>query len=149
MDAVDKVHDLGVGVTAYVNGRLCNIETDTYKKHGKRWAVLGKAPDLGVNNTDFFELHENWNKSWDRAGRGEGWFAVMCPSAKGWQDHLVGEISRVIGQYHFDGVFLDQPGSYYAELCYNATHGHRHSRFGVGAGLPRTLPALAGGDAPA
>jgi len=124
-DAVDKVHGLGVGVTAYVNGRLCNIETDTYKKHGKRWAVLGKAPDLGVNDTDFFELHENWNKSWARAGRGEGWFSVMCPSAKGWQDHLVGEISRVIGKYHFDGVFLDQPGSYYAELCYNETHGHK------------------------
>ncbi len=26
--------------------------------------------------------------------------------------------------YHFDGIFLDQPGSYYAELCHNSNHGH-------------------------
>ena len=133
--AVDGVHREGVAVTAYVNGRLANIETDTYKKHGKRWAVLGKAPGLGVASTDFFELHENWNQSWDRAKRGEGWFAVMCPFARGWQDHLVSEVSRVVGQYGFDGVFLDQPGSYYGELCHNPAHGHRTPASAWGPGL--------------
>jgi hypothetical protein len=133
--AIDSVHNHGVSVTAYVNGRLCNIETDTYKKYGKRWSVLGKTPGLGVNSTDFFELHENWNKSWDRAKLGEGWFAVMCPYVKEWQDHLVGEVSRVIGEYHFDGIFLDQPGSYYAELCYNDKHGHSNPASAWGPGL--------------
>ena len=56
--AVDGVHEQGVAVTAYVNGRLANVETDTYRKHGKRWSVLGKAPGLGVASIDFFELHE-------------------------------------------------------------------------------------------
>jgi hypothetical protein len=128
-------HEQGVAVTAYVNGRLANVETDTYKKHGKRWSVLGKARGLGVASTDFFELHESWNKAWDRAKRGEGWFAVMCPSARGWQDHLVGEVSRVVGEYRFDGVFLDQPGSYYGELCHNPAHGHRTPASAWGPGL--------------
>jgi hypothetical protein len=133
--AIDSVHNHKVSVTAYVNGRLCNIETNTYKKYGKRWSVLGKTPGLGVNNTDFFELHENWNKSWDRAKLGEGWFVVMCPYVKEWQDHLLNEVSRVIGEYHFDGIFLDQPGSYYAELCYNDKHGHSTPASAWGPGL--------------
>jgi hypothetical protein len=133
--AVDEVHEQGVAVTAYVNGRLANVETATYKKHGKRWSVLGAAPGLGVAGTDFFELHEGWNKSWDQAKRGEGWFAVMCPSVRGWQDHLVAEVSRVVGQYRFDGVFLDQPGSYYGELCHNPAHGHATPASAWGPGL--------------
>jgi hypothetical protein len=122
--AIDQAHAAGASVTAYVNGRLNNIETETYKKFGKRWAVLGMAPRLGVGTIDFYELHEDWNKQWERAKRGEGWYSVMCPSAKGWQDFIVGQVLHVVRDYHFDGVFLDQPGSYYAELCYNKTHGH-------------------------
>ncbi len=135
IEALDGVHDQGLAATAYVNGRICNIETDTYKKHGKAWSVLGRAPGLGVNGNDFFELHEEWNRSWSETRPGLGWFTVMCPSAKGWQDHLVGEVSRVIGEYGFDGVFLDQPGSYYGELCYNRRHGHDTPASAWGPGL--------------
>ena len=135
IEAIDSVHKHGVSVTAYVNGRLCNIETNTYKQYGKRWSVLGKTPGLGVNSTDFFELHENWNKSWDRAKEGTGWFAVMCPYVKEWQDHLLAEVSRIIGEYQFDGIFLDQPGSYYGELCYNDKHGHSTPATAWGPGL--------------
>jgi hypothetical protein len=131
--AVDRVHKQGVAVTAYVNGRLANVETDTYRKSGKGWSVLGRAPGLGVNSTDFFELLERWNQTWDRPG--EGWFAVMCPFVREWQDHLVGEVSRVVGRYHFDGVFLDQPGSYYGELCHNPAHGHATPAAAWGPGL--------------
>ncbi len=35
---------------------------------------------------------------------------VACQHVREWQDHLVGEVSRVVGRYGFDGVFLDQPG---------------------------------------
>jgi hypothetical protein len=132
--ALDGVHEQGVAATAYVNGRIANIETETYKAQGKAWSVLGRAPGLGVSSTDFFELHEEWNTSWGERP-GQGWFAVMCPSAQGWQDHLVGEVSRVVGEYGFDGVFLDQPGSYYGELCYNRHHGHDTPASAWGPGL--------------
>jgi hypothetical protein len=132
--ALDGVHEQGAAATAYVNGRISNVETETYKTHGKGWSVLGRAPGLGVNSTDFFELHEEWNRSWGERP-GQGWFAVMCPSARGWQDHLIGEVSRVVGDYGFDGVFLDQPGSYYGELCYNRSHGHDTPASAWGPGL--------------
>jgi hypothetical protein len=122
--AIAGVHRQGAVVTAYVNGRLANVDTETYKRVGKSWSVLGKAPGLGVNTVDFFELHEAWNREWDSTKSSLGWHAVMCPYVRGWQDHMVAEVRRVIGDYGFDGIFFDQPGSYYAELCYGEHHGH-------------------------
>ncbi len=124
VDAVNKVHAMGASINAYVNARLASIDTKTYQKNGKKWAVSIKAPGLGVNQIEFAELHENWNTAWERDRRSEGWFAVMCPSVKEWQDHLVKACVRVVKDYHFDGIFLDQPGSYWAELCYNKNHAH-------------------------
>ncbi|MEP7277012.1 MAG: DUF6259 domain-containing protein [Bacteroidota bacterium] len=124
IEAVNKVHSDGESVNAYMNGRIVNIETNTYKKFGKKWAVLGKERGLGVGNVDFFELQEGWNKTWKHYKNNEGWFSVMCPSAKGWQDEIVGQVLHGLKTYHFDGIFLDQPGSYFAELCYNRFHGH-------------------------
>jgi hypothetical protein len=134
-DAIDKVHGMGNFVNAYVNGRLNNTETETYKKYGKKWAILGMTPGLGVGSINFFELHEGWNNAWDLAQKSEGWFSVMCPSAKGWQDHIVGQVIHCLRDYHFDGIFLDQPGSYYAELCYNKNHGHSTPASAWGPGL--------------
>jgi len=135
IDAVNKIHSIGGNVNAYLNGRLNNIETETYKKYGKKWAVLGMTPGLGVGIVDFFELHEGWNKDWSLDKNSEGWFSVMCPYAKGWQDHIVGQVMHCLRDYHFDGIFLDQPGSYYAELCYNKNHGHTTPANAWGPGL--------------
>ena len=48
------------------------------------------AAGLGVGIISFFEL----------------------PSAKGWQDYIEGQVMHGISTYYFDGIFLDQPGSY-------------------------------------
>ena len=45
------------------------------------------------------------------------------------------EVARVVGRYRFDGVFLDQPGSYYGELCHNPAHGHATPASAWGPGL--------------
>ncbi len=124
LKAIDLAHKSGHYLGAYVNLRLCNNETETYKKFGKKWAVLTKGPDLGVSILAFGELHEEWNRTWDKDKQGEGWFSVMCPSAMGWQDYIVSETEKIIRDYHFDGLFLDQISSYYAELCFNRNHGH-------------------------
>lgn len=132
--ALDKVHALGLAVSGYINARLCNHETDTYRNFGRKWAVLGKAPGLGVTTVDQFELQEEWNRTWDHARRGEGRFAVMCPSAAGWQDHIVGQMVKMVRDYRFDGLFIDQPGSYYAQLCYSSLHGHSNPGTAWGPG---------------
>ncbi|MEM2931047.1 MAG: DUF6259 domain-containing protein [Thermoproteota archaeon] len=134
VDAVNRVRCFGIGVSTYINGRLSCTGTTTYKNYGKKWAVLGKTPGLGVNSCDFFELHENWNPEWGKPQAGEGWFSVMCPSVKEWQDHIVSQAIRVIKDYNVDGIFLDQPGSYYAELCYNKNHGHKNPATAWGPG---------------
>ena len=132
--ALDKVHALGLAASGYINARLCNHETDTYKNFGEKWAVLGKVEGLGVTTVDLFELQEEWNRSWDKTKRGEGRFAVMCPSAAGWQEHIVGQIVKIVRDYRFDGVYIDQPGSYYAELCYSSLHGHNNPGTAWGPG---------------
>jgi hypothetical protein len=132
--AIAEVHRQGATLTAYVNGRLASVDADTYRSNGKGWSVLGKASGLGVNTVDFFELHEAWNQDWDSTQSALGWHAVMCPFVHEWQDHIVGEVRRVIGEYGFDGIFFDQPGSYYAELCYNKRHGHSNPATAWGPG---------------
>jgi hypothetical protein len=132
--AIDQVHSMGARINAYVNARLACIDTKTYKKYGKDWAVLTKAPGLGVTEIGFTELHEDWNRSRHREHPSAKWFAVMCPAVIAWQDHLVAECVRIIKEYHFDGLFLDQPGSYWAELCYNREHGHSNPATAWGPG---------------
>jgi hypothetical protein len=39
--ALDKVHALGLAASGYINARLCNHETETYKSFGRKWAGLG------------------------------------------------------------------------------------------------------------
>jgi hypothetical protein len=132
--ALDKVRAMDLAAGGYINARLCNHETETYKTFGRKWAVLGKAQELGVAAVDVFELQEDWNKSWDHAKRGEGRFAVMCPSAAGWQEHITGQMEKMVRNYRFDGLFIDQPGSYYAELCYSPLHGHSNPGTAWGPG---------------
>ncbi len=139
VSAIDKVHETGRRVAAYMNARLANNDTDTYRKNGKQWAVLTKAAGLGVSSLNFGELHEAWNNEWERSSRGVGWFSVMCPSAKGWQDHLVAESARIIRDYHFDGIFVDQPGSFFSELCYSRHHGHSNPATAWGPGYLEML----------
>ncbi len=133
-EAVDRVHALGAKVYAYVNARIACVGTQTYKQYGKDWAVLTKTAGLGVAEIEFAELHEDWNRGRFPEPISARWFAVMCPSVKERQDQLIGECVRVIQEYHFDGLFLDQPGSYWAELCYNPRHGHNNPATAWGPG---------------
>jgi len=125
VEAIDKIHSMGAWANAYINGRLLFIDSETYRKHGKEWSVITKSPGLGVNTIEFGELLENWG----------GWCAVPCPFVKEWQDHQVAVNVRAIRDYHFDGIFIDQPGSYWAELCYNKNHGHSTPATAWGPGL--------------
>jgi len=137
--AIDAIHTGGSHVSAYTNVRLNAIATKTYKDSGSAWAVLNRTPGTGVPSLSGGELREDWNPKWTPARRGEGSHAVMCPSAKGWQDHMVAEVSRIVGEYHFDGVFLDQAGSFYSELCWNKNHGHSNPANAWGPGYVAML----------
>ena len=110
--AIDAIHSGGQRVSAYTNVRLSAIASRSYKEGGSAWAVLTKTQGTGVPTLSDSELREDWNTVWSEAKRGVGSHAVMCSSAKGWKDHMVAEVSRVVGEYHFDGVFLDQAGSF-------------------------------------
>ncbi|MGB9746479.1 MAG: DUF6259 domain-containing protein [Bacteroidales bacterium] len=140
--AIDRIHREGKKVNAYLNLRLANIETDTYRKNGRKWALLSRGPGYGVGKIELLELLENWNDEWSLAKKGEGYFSVMCPFVKEWQDHITGEATRIIGRYHFDGIFLDQPGSYYGELCYNKYHGHSTPANAWGPGYLRLIKRI-------
>lgn len=134
MEPIDRVHSRGAKINAYVNTRLARLVSNTYKKYGKDWEVLTKAAGLGVTEIEFTELHEEWvpNSYWEHPS--EHWFTVLCPAVTAWQDHIVIERVRIIKEYHFDDLFVDQPGSYYAELCYNREHGHNNPTMAWGPG---------------
>jgi hypothetical protein len=109
--SIEQAHGYNVAVGVYVNSRLADTEADMYKDHGREWIVRGKSRELGTPTIETFDLFY-------------GNHATMCPAAQGWQNCLVEQFTRAIKNYRLDGLFIDQTGSYYAELCYNRDHGH-------------------------
>lgn len=100
-----KIHDEKMLAIYYLNARLLNVNSDSYKQHPE-WALVtqeGKPRE-------------------ERIG-GEG-FHVACPSSKGYQEHLKGEVLRVATRYAGDGVQLDQIGAAWSALCFDSSHGH-------------------------
>jgi len=136
--AIDRIHAAGRLASAYVNLRLAAGSSSTYR-NSRGWGVMIKTPGIGVATISSGELHEDWNRKWGPAQRGEGFHVVMCPSGRPWQDHMVAETSRALREYHFDGLFLDQPGSFYAELCYDKRHGHPNPASAWGPGYVAML----------
>ena len=137
--AINAIHTRGRLVSAYVNLRLAAEASEVYQKDGHRWSVLLKVPRTGVATVDAAELREHWNTKWHLEPNGEGLHVVMCPSVKQWQDYILSEIGRVVRDYHFDGVFLDQVGSFYSELCYSPYHGHSNPANAWGPGYMTML----------
>jgi hypothetical protein len=105
-DLIRQAHDMGMGITLYLNARLANLTNPTYLAH-PQWRAL-----------------EGNGAQW-REGYGDQQFALLCPAVRGWQEHLTAVVERVAGEYKGDGVQLDQIGAATSVLCFDPSHGHR------------------------
>lgn len=103
---IEESHRMGMGITLYLNARLANLTNPTFQANPWWRTMMGNG--------------EVW-----REGYGDQQFALLCPSVRQWQEHLTRVVETVAGEYHGDGVQLDQIGAASSVLCFDRTHGHR------------------------
>jgi len=104
--AIDYIHSKGGKVIFYFNGRVTDVNTQTYRAHGHHWAVIDQNGE---------ERHEQY---------GLLNAVVNCPSVQEWRDTLLNYTLNAIREFDIDGMHYDQIGCAWARLCYNPAHNH-------------------------
>lgn len=103
VEGTRAVKAAGGRVILYVEPFVLEKSTDLGRERGEAWAL--KRTD---GHPD-----QPYPSSWK-----------ICPSAPGWQEHVVEVASRVVGRYGASGVFLDSYGNQRGWRCVDPAHGH-------------------------
>ncbi len=107
-DAVKRLHELGVPVIVYVNGRLWDCTTAGWLR-ARRYATKDRRGEVYV---------EHYNRFLDHP------LAVMCPATGFWRETLAGIVERLVKDYGVDGVYIDQVAAAPPLDCFDPAHGH-------------------------
>ncbi len=114
---IKRVQDGGVRLVPYTNPNLVDVRTAYWKSGGWRWAAL-PAEQAGRKQDWLAELNA-------KAAKGpESVNVTLCPYAPERHDVVVAWSQRIVGDFGFDGVYLDQVGCINATLCFDPAHGH-------------------------
>jgi len=106
---VRSVHDYGIRVMPYINGRLWDPATDSWSDENAE-ASCAK----NVNLEPYIEVYGSGVK-----------LAVMCPTTPLWQEKIAGLVDRLIHEVGVDGVYIDQITAAAAVLCFDPNHPHQ------------------------
>lgn len=109
-DKVAKVHAKGLHVTPYVNGRLWDPSSDSFKRDGGADACA-----RGEDGNLYIEIYNGTSKVIN---------AIACPSTRVWHDKLYGLVDSLQLLYGVDGVYIDQIGCSRQYPCWNPNHDH-------------------------
>jgi len=105
---VAETQKLGGYVTPYINGRLWDPSTDSYKnKHGYE-ASCRKA-----DGTLYSEIYGSKVIN-----------TVTCPASPIWQKVQKDLVDSIVFRLGTSGVYIDQIGAAASEPCYATNHGH-------------------------
>lgn len=112
---VAELQGNGIHAMPYINGRLFDVD----------------CPDWDDDRAGRFAAKEQGAKFQPKAERitfetyGSATpMAVMCPATEYWQDKIAAVIERLVRELDVDGVYLDQLGAAWPELCADASHAH-------------------------
>lgn len=100
-----KFRELGVRCIPYINARIWNPETESYRiAGGDDWITVDE--------------HGQSNGAWGQIGQ------TACPTAEP-HHRLIRDITnRMIDEIGMDGAYLDQISSAYSLPCFNPNHDH-------------------------
>jgi hypothetical protein len=112
---VGKLQANGIRVMPYINGRLFDMDNRDWIGEGAfRYAAKDAAPKLGARPGRFFsEVYGSMTH-----------MAVMCPATRYWQKKIAGVAERLVRTLGVDGVYIDQIGAAWSEVCADPAHGH-------------------------
>ncbi|MBM3239628.1 hypothetical protein FJZ31_25350 [Candidatus Poribacteria bacterium] len=107
-EAVEELHRAGIYVMPYINGRLFDSTTDSWKNEGaERFCALNEK------DGKYVEVYGSKVP-----------LSPMCPSTSYWQDKVAEIVERLVCEFKVDGVYIDQIGAAGAKLCFNPEHPH-------------------------
>ncbi|MDL2287553.1 DUF6259 domain-containing protein [Eubacteriales bacterium OttesenSCG-928-G02] len=104
----DYAHKNNVRISFYLNTRMSNVNVKMSEELIKTSAAIDK----------------NGNKYIEHAGDKSIDFVLMCPSSKGWQNHLF-ESVKALSEIGLDGVYYDQLCMAPPRMCFDESHGHK------------------------
>ncbi|MBP5300563.1 MAG: hypothetical protein J6Y80_04080, partial [Victivallales bacterium] len=111
-DAVRQYHEAGIKVFPYVNGRLWNIDTESWRaEHASEGAC--RCSESRPGEVGRYHLENVLGSP----------FTVMCPATRLWQEKIAAFVERAL-EFGLDGAYIDQVSSAFAVLCRTAAHGH-------------------------
>ncbi|MCX7918782.1 MAG: DUF6259 domain-containing protein [bacterium] len=108
-DGVKKMQNVGSYVMPYINGRLWDPASDSWKNE----KVKEKTAALNEKQEVYIEVYGSKVP-----------LAVMCPYTQNWKRKVKELVKRLINEINVDGVYIDQIGAAPAVQCYNQSHGH-------------------------
>jgi hypothetical protein len=109
-DSFPRLHALGTHFLPYYNGRLWFCGEGAEQENN--WSTRGKP--YAILNRDGSVATEKY---------GNNLYAVMCPAAKNWQEHLL-KTAEFLADADVDGIYHDQLSSARPIPCYATNHGH-------------------------
>ena len=126
-----RINNNGGHVILYTQGRLIDLQTDYYKRMGKKICIVN---DKGVFYPD--------NYSWPIQGTvtPNKIFAIACPATEEWKRRLISQAFMVDG-FGANGLLYDQIGGDHPYLCFAKDHGHSKpgNNFAKKVGMLREL----------
>lgn len=105
---VKETRKLGGYVTPYINGRLWDPATESYKTQRGKEASCRKA-----DGTLYTEVYSSKVLN-----------TVTCPASSIWQNVQKQLVERIQGELGTSGVYIDQIAAAASEPCWASNHGH-------------------------
>ena len=108
VEMVKETKNLGAFVTPYINGRLWDPATDSYRELNGKDASCRKA-----DGTLYTEIYSSRVIN-----------TVTCPASSVWQEIQKELIRRIQDELGTSGVYVDQIAAAPSEPCWAENHGH-------------------------
>jgi hypothetical protein len=125
-DAVDSLRAKGVVAVPYINGRIFDVSSNSFKQDdGAQYCSKSTDERLVREPGDTVAgLKVSYETYGSRAV-----FCVASPATAYWQDKVAGAVAQLMeattaGGAGAQGVYIDQVGASAPVLCWDAAHGH-------------------------
>jgi len=107
-EAVEELHQAGIYVMPYINGRLFDSTTDSWRNESAE---------------DFCSISADGEKYVEVYGSKVP-LSPMCPATSYWQDKITEIVERLVCEFKVDGVYIDQIGAAGPKPFFNSQHPH-------------------------
>jgi len=111
LKAVRKLQSDGIKVIVYINGRLWDTESNSWREENAHLAAVKdeSLKPYGERYNVFVPGHV---------------IAPMCPTTELWKRKMTSVVNSLVSDLSLDGVYLDQISIYPANLCFDPGHDH-------------------------